>query len=265
MNETIGFDQRVAAGHDIDIRTINDLRSGCECLVQDFYFEGLNVMRCYEGRYRIERRGCPDICLEPGEVVIMYPGHTVTINALESSNRIVYGVFTGKDVAEYFNRLCCFDGLHGRCSSRYECVNKLRTLMKSELYGTVEGHASCLGYLSDLIVSIVNDIRTSGNTLVFDAIRQIRDNLSKGLVRLQDLCDELGVSRSYLHRIFREEGLGSISEFIKSEQLRRALWLLRNTDFSVSEVANATGFISATHFATFMKKRLGISPHSVRC
>lgn len=264
MDQTAGSDEWIWIGRGVDIRAVKDIRSGAENLAKDFYFDGVNLFRCYEGRYRIKRRGCPPVCLEAGEVFVNYPRHVVTIDAQEPSNRLVYGTFTGTNVVDYFNALGCFDGLHCVTLPRYESVAKLRELMKSESYRTTSGHDACLSYLSDIVYSIVSDARANGNAYVFDVIAQIRKNLTNGVVRLQELCDELKVSRSYLHRVFRDAGLGSVAEFIKAEQLQRALWLLRNTERPIVEIAKASGFISTTHFSTFVKKRIGRPPRELR-
>lgn len=264
MKQTIGVDQGVGLGRGVDIREINDLESGKETLIENFRFAGVNLLRCYEGRYRIERKDHPVVHLGPGEVLVVYPGHVVTIVAQKPANRLVYGIFIGNEVVDYFNALGCFDGLHSATLSRYESVIKLRELMKPELYQTETGHDACLSYLSDIIVSIVGDARANGNPLIFDAIAQIQKNLMQGIVRIQDLCEALKVSRSYLHRAFRDAGLGSLAAFIKAAQLQRALWLLRNTDQPVTEIAKASGFTSVTHFSTFIRKRMGRPPRELR-
>ena len=264
MKLSVGADSRHLVGQSVDIHDINDLRSGAENFITNFRTEGVVLLRCYEGRYRIARKGCPVVHLKEGEGIVLYPGHVVTIDAMKPSNRLVYGVFTGRDAIGYFNDLGCYDGLRCATLPRDESMLRLRKLVKEKEYQTASGHDACLTYLSDLVTSIVGDARANGNVLVFDAIRQIRANLSKGIVRLQELCDELGVSRSYLHRVFRDAGLGGIAAFIKAEQLQRALWLLRNTDQSVAEIAKASGFISVTHFSTFIRKRVGRPPRELR-
>ena len=264
MKQAIGADSRHLVGQVVDVHDINDLRSGAENFITNFRVEGVVLLRCYEGRYRIARRGCPVVHLKEGEVFVIYPGHVVTIDALKPSNRLVYGVFTGRDAIEYFNGLGCFDGLRSATLPRDESMLRLRKLVKDEAYQTEAGREACLTFLSDLVVSIVGDARANGNAVVFDAIRQIRANLANGVVRLQELCDELKLCRSYLHRVFREAGLGGIAAFIKAEQLQRALWLLRNTDRPIVEIAKASGFISTTHFSTFIRKRMGRPPRELR-
>ena len=262
--QTIGANPGLLVGRGVDIHDINDMRSGAENFITNFRSEGVVLLRCYEGRYLVVRKGCPVIQLKEGELFVLYPGHVVTIDALKPSNRLAYGVFTGRDVIGFFNACGCFDGLHSVTLPRFESMVRLRNLSKEKAYQTDAGHDACLTYLFDLVVSIVGDARANGNAIVFDAIRQIRANLSKGVVRLQDLCDELNVCRSYLHRIFRDAGLGGIAAFIKAEQLQQALWLLRNTDQTVAEIARASGFISVTHFSTFIRKRIGRPPRELR-
>ena len=264
MKQLNDVDSRHLIGQVVDVHDINDLRLGAENFITNFRTVGVVLLRCYEGRFRIACKGCPVIHLKEGEVFVIYPGHVLTIDALKPSNRLVYGVFTGRDVIGYFNVLGCFDGLHCVTLPRFESMVRLRKLVKAKAYQTTSGHDACLSYLSDLVTSIVGDARANGNVLVFDTIRQIRANLSNGVVRLQELCDELKVCRSYLHRVFRDAGLGGIAAFIKAEQLQRALWLLRNTDQPVAEIARASGFISTTHFSTFIRKRVGRPPRELR-
>ena len=264
MNLTVDADAGLCVGHVVDVHDINDVRMGVENFITNFHAEGVILLRCYKGRYRIARKGCPVVHLKEGETFVIYPGHVVTIDAQKPVSRLVYGVFTGRDVVAFFNARGCFDGLHCATLQRFASMVRLRKLMTDKACQTESGHDACLSYLSDFVASIVGDARANGNVLVFDAIRQIRANLSNGVVRLQELCDKLKVSRSYLHRVFRDAGLGSIAAFIKAEQLQLALWLLRNTDRSVAEIARASGFISVTHFSTFIKKRVGRPPRELR-
>ena len=264
MKQSVGVDSRHLVECDVDVHDINDLRSGAENFITNFRTEGVVLLRCYEGRYRIARKGCPVVHLKEGEAIAIYPGHVVTIDALKSSNRLVYGVFKGRDAIGYFNDLGCFDGLRCATLPRDGSMLRLRKLVKDKAYQTEAGREAFLTYLSDLVVSIVGDARANGNAIVFDAIRQIRANLSKGVVRLQELCDELKVCRSYLHRVFRDAGLGSVAAFVKAEQLQRALWLLRNTDQPIAQIARASGFISTTHFSTFIRKHVGRPPRELR-
>lgn len=249
---------------DVAIRSLSDLRTGAKTMMQDFYFAGVGVWHCYEGRFCISRRGCEDVVLEPGHLFVSYPGYWITVTALEPSNRLVSAVLTGGQVEDYFDGLGYVDGLLARVVARDACFHELCKLVRADAYVTPEGHDRAWGYLANLLVSILEDARSSMNRLVFDAMQQIRRNLSRGAVRLEDLCAELRVSRSYLHRVFRQHGLGSVADYVKSEQLRRALWLLRHSVDPVGKIAEATGFLTVSHFSTFIRRRTGYSPRELR-
>jgi AraC-like DNA-binding protein len=67
-----------------------------------------------------------------------------------------------------------------------------------------------------------------------------------------------------LGRAFKNAGLGSVAEFIRQEQLRLVVSMLRNTQKPIAEIAEVAGFISITHFANFIKKRTGTTARSIR-
>lgn len=119
-------------------------------------------------------------------------------------------------------------------------------------------------HVNDDPVSFAHDLRAEWRVLVVDAIRQIRANLRQRIVRIEPLCEQLGVCRSHLHHVFVRAGLVSVSDFIKREQLAMALRLLRGTNKPISQIAHETGFLTATHFATFVKRLTGKPPRSLR-
>ena len=66
MKQSVGADSRHLTGYDVDVHDINDLRSGAENFITNFRTEGVVLLRCYEGRYRIARKGCPVVQLREG-------------------------------------------------------------------------------------------------------------------------------------------------------------------------------------------------------
>jgi len=260
--ETPGADLRLCPDSDVCIRSMAELCTNAEVLIRDVYFEGGDVLRCYEGRFRFSLEGQEPIEIGPGDALVVYPNQRVTIEALEPRNLILYAIFSGRDVAAYFDRFGFCNGIHGQASAQLEVFRKIRKHLET---GDRTTDASSLATLMrDALTTYAHDLREGGNALVCDAIRQIRTNLENRIVRLEPLCAQLKVSRSHLHRTFRDAGLVGLSEFIKREQLRLSLRLLRQTTKSVSEIAYEAGFLSVTHFATFVKRRTGKSPRDLR-
>lgn len=79
---------------------------------------------------------------------------------------------------------------------------------------------------------------------------------------LPDLCKKLGMSRSQLFRKMKAVLQMAPSDFIRSFRLRKAKYLLENTDLNVNEVTWKVGFSNPTHFSRIFKEEFGVSPSS---
>ena len=73
-----------------------------------------------------------------------------------------------------------------------------------------------------------------------------------------------GITQPYLYRIFREETGLSPKQYILNEKLDHAKRLLRETEFSVSEIAGTVGFASVLDFSKFFSRQTGESPSAYR-
>ncbi len=249
----------------VHIRVLAEIEPSVKCVIQNMYLADLYVLRCYMGRFRIELdEGMRKLEIGAGEVLIIYPEHRVSIWALEEKNRMVYASLAGEDCILYFNELGFFDLAHGSTMPQYQNICELKHRLEGLCEGISEMTDEHYVFMTNILKTIAHDMCLGGNRLVFDAIRQIRRNLEKQVVRLEPLCCELGVSRSCLHRAFITAGLGAPAEYIRREQLQMALSLLKTTRMPIVEVSQKAGFISAAHFSSFIKEHTGISPREFR-
>ena len=75
-----------------------------------------------------------------------------------------------------------------------------------------------------------------------------------------DLGQIVGVSARHLNRQF-SAGLGrSAGAFYREMRLEKSRVLSRQTDLPILQIAIATGFSGAAHFATAYRKRFGETP-----
>lgn len=81
---------------------------------------------------------------------------------------------------------------------------------------------------------------------------------------LDELAAEIGFSRSYTSRIFRQQTGGGIQEYLLTRRIKKSCDLLRYSSLSVSEIAHQVGFSDMTYFITCFKKMLGQSPLQYR-
>lgn len=81
---------------------------------------------------------------------------------------------------------------------------------------------------------------------------------------IQHLCEKLGISDSYLRKLFRTQLGISPKHFQIAEQLLLAKRLLHETQLSVEQIAHCSGFNSARRLQDNMMQHLKLSPSQVR-
>lgn len=263
-NVTTGGDRRLSVAGEVIIRSLTDLETPAALLTRDLYFEGADVLHCLKGRFRFTFDGTREIEIGPGETLITYPGYRVTIESLESFNRLSYGVFVGDAIEDYLDAVGFFHGEHGKARAHEELLGELKGILERQTKGESNLNSVCLSILTDVLISVARDLGVGGNGFLGDAIRQIRANLKQGIVRLEPLCEQLHVSRAHLHSVFVHAGLEAPSVFIRNEQTRLVLRLLQTTRLPIADIAQRAGFISKTHFANFMRRMTGKSAREWR-
>ncbi|MCD8873677.1 helix-turn-helix transcriptional regulator [Mammaliicoccus sciuri] len=83
-------------------------------------------------------------------------------------------------------------------------------------------------------------------------------------ISLDDICENLGVSTSYLSRLFKQEVGKSVIQYINELRLDLAKDLLIKTNMNVQEIAAYIGFQHTHYFITLFKKVYGQTPLSFR-
>ena len=83
-------------------------------------------------------------------------------------------------------------------------------------------------------------------------------------ISIQDIADELGISRYHLCRVFKESRGETLLEYIAEVRMERAKRLLEETELSIGEVAQQVGFNNVTYFHKRFKQSFGITPSQLR-
>ena len=86
----------------------------------------------------------------------------------------------------------------------------------------------------------------------------------KDRITIEDLANELGVSASYLSRLFKKETGVSVSVYIRRQKIDVAKNLLRFSDYSMIEFANRLSFSSQSHFIQQFREVVGMTPKKYR-
>jgi LacI family transcriptional regulator len=92
------------------------------------------------------------------------------------------------------------------------------------------------------------------------AVRFIRANAARSSLRVGEVVSHAGLSRRMLEVRFSTQLQRAPAQEIRRVHLERARELLEQTDLSIPDVAEASGFASPERLATVFRKEMGRSP-----
>jgi len=102
-----------------------------------------------------------------------------------------------------------------------------------------------------------------GNEVLYEAEAFIRQHLSEK-ISIPELAERLESSPRQLLRAFRAEYGITVQEYIHRQRVQEAARLLLNTDLSIKEIANRTGYGDLHHFNKAMRQTTGLAPREYR-
>jgi two-component system response regulator YesN len=102
------------------------------------------------------------------------------------------------------------------------------------------------------------------NELVVMAKKYVKNHLSDEELGFDEVCDHIGLSKTYFGRLFSREEGESFSYYINKERINYAKTLLSRTNMRVNEIASKSGFRNTKYFSVVFKSLIGISPLEYR-
>lgn len=151
-------------------------------------------------------------------------------------------------------------------------VPSIQSLMESVLYRLLEQedvHQRTLKAAMNLLLLDLLDHteRLSmpagrGNALVLCVLEEIEQHYAS--IRFDELAAEHHVSPAYLCKTVRKVMGESCTQLLQHKRIARARWLLRDTDLTIAEIAQAVGYENTGHFYRLFRQEVGMSPKGYR-
>lgn len=91
------------------------------------------------------------------------------------------------------------------------------------------------------------------------AVSYIVENYSKD-ISIKDVCESIGISESYLARLFKQESGYTFNDYLTNYRIKQACFLLADPQIRVYEVAEKVGYKSQRYFGVVFKKLVGKTP-----
>jgi len=109
-----------------------------------------------------------------------------------------------------------------------------------------------------------NKFEDSEQTFLKDLNQIIEKNLKHTRFNVEDLAQQMGISRVQLYRKVKAIMGISISDYINAQRLSKAKSLLQETNLNISEIAYEVGYASPGYFSTSFKNKYGDTPKQFR-
>ncbi|NBJ00440.1 AraC family transcriptional regulator [Lachnospiraceae bacterium] len=106
--------------------------------------------------------------------------------------------------------------------------------------------------------------RSDTNSRHINACKEYIYSHIKERITIEDLADALGVSSSYLSRLFKKETGDSVSAYIRGQKIEMAKNLLQYSEYSMIDIANRLSFSSQSHFIQQFREAVGMTPKKYR-
>jgi DNA-binding response OmpR family regulator/two-component sensor histidine kinase len=107
-----------------------------------------------------------------------------------------------------------------------------------------------------------SDITLKNRDMIFldKLVKIVERNLANETFAVEDLQNEIGMSRMQLHRKLKALTNQCTSDFIRSIKLKRAAQILRQPGVQIAEAAYLSGFNHTSYFSKCFKEQYGILP-----
>ena len=92
----------------------------------------------------------------------------------------------------------------------------------------------------------------------------VEENIDNPALSIDMLAENLSVSRAQLYRRVKADAGYTPNELIQAVRLDKAYSTLKNTDWTVAEVAYSVGFSSPSYFSKCYKDKFGVAPKDAK-
>lgn len=177
------------------------------------------------------------------------------LTARSSEQQHIEGLQTGADI--YMTKPFSADLLLANIASLLANRQKLRQLFKTQNLNTTPSQHSTL--------NTQHSTSPSPDRRFLDTfLKAMEKHMSNTNLKIEDLGDEVGLSRVQLYRKVKALTGMTPVEILRETRLKHAMQLLKTTDKTVSEIANEVGFATPGYFSSCFKKQYDKYPTDVR-
>lgn len=224
------------------------------------------------------------LTLSENQLLIIPPNYTHQYESLEDDNNVFVMCF--ESVSNILNPLSmvrfklkeeqiyCLEKIIYESENTFKMNdNDLLEVLNSPNFG---GKQAILLQLEYLLICLTRQLSADENCeLVFlsdnnfysDFVGVVISFLAENVrerVSLNDICDRMKCSRSFLCKVFKDQTGKTIFSYFNQMKIDEAKNMLLETDMSISDISYSLGFNETKYFDFFFKKHVGVTPKTFK-
>ena len=234
-----------------------------------------------KGSVCITRDG-EEVILDQGEVIFHRPNEFHTIRAFESAPNFFVISFSSSSVSmkyfEYFRTT--LEKIHKSLLASIIKEAEVSYLIPKNEPGLrklqrrkdapLGGEQLIKSYLEQLLIYLLRSEEKSKNATLFPlmeeerplvaAIKNYISNRCEENIRVDEICQAFGYSKSFLGHLFREHTGESLAAYAIARKIERAKELLRDDCLNITQISVRLSFENPQYFARVFKRECGMTP-----
>jgi YesN/AraC family two-component response regulator len=124
--------------------------------------------------------------------------------------------------------------------------------------------ASCTVYSLLALSAGQRPKEDASDLIVQKCVSAINENYKDPFLNINSLSGKLNIHRTTLSKVFKKKMGVSPIEYLVSIRMQKALSLLKETSFTIAEIAEQTGYSDSNYFSKAVRKTIGLSPGKFR-
>ena len=206
--------------------------------------------------------------VDAGQGFMIWPGQVASYTADEkdpwSCSWVEFDGLRAKEIvleAGLIAKTPIYKGIGGEEQAKMESA--LSFIAHSPHAAPLELIGQCYLFLSSLIASSLSRRKTARNSLqdfyVREAILYIENHFRED-IRIEDIAASCNLHRNHLGKIFKDSMGTSLRDFLIKYRVNKACELLKESNHTIGEIAEMTGFSNLFNFSRTFKVLMGIPP-----
>ena len=155
-----------------------------------------------------------------------------------------------------------------RCAQQFGCELGESTENMMKMIKTIPSEEKIIACFTELSLGLTRTIsahKPGKNQILVQQVQKLVEEQYKNPdLSVSLLAEQLGISASYLSKLFKEVSNTNVSDYIHKFRIERAKELMSDSNLTLGAIAEECGYLSDINFNRVFKRMEGVPPGAWR-